>query len=313
MHRSENGRGKAMSEDSSLDFDSRLAVLEERTKPKTKTIFERIKDWSGILTFVIAVLYTYPLGVWDRFVVTAKEQHAKELGDLRSIILAVTAADAEFVRAYASVTDPSMQQVLTATGNARKAAVLVPGLELISSRYAELTPAELELLGYQINLIGDQGALASKMLSLSADKYVSAKNVLAAADVIRIEAQMYNAYGSLGPNIPKARQLLKDSIQLLLTADPLKSLSVAGAIALDWTNMEALSGSWACAQLLGNWVITQAQYSAPAYAQQLQTQLAQMATARKNYKAPWIPANDESCPSTVVPWTVSGWPWTPTK
>ena len=61
-----------ISNNSGLAFDERLAVLEERTKPKPRTIYDRIKDWAGVLTFVIAVLYTYPLGVWD--IVTSAKQ-----------------------------------------------------------------------------------------------------------------------------------------------------------------------------------------------------------------------------------------------
>lgn len=91
-----------MSESANSDFDSRLAVLEERTKPKEKTILDRIKDWSGVLTFVVAVLYTYPLGVWDRFVVTAEQQKIKEIGELRATIVRVTELDSETFRVIAS-------------------------------------------------------------------------------------------------------------------------------------------------------------------------------------------------------------------
>jgi hypothetical protein len=296
------------------DFNTRLALLEDRTKPKPRTVFDRVKDWSSILTFVVALLYTYPLGVWDRFVVTAKEQRAKELNDLRSVILSVTAADADAVRAAAGTSDPSIQQQMIQVANGRKAALLVPGLSLIEKRYEELTGAELLLLGFYVNQIGDQGDLASKMLAKSAEKMIVAKNTLLAADVMRIKAQIYSPYGSLGPDIPKSRELLKEAIGLLITADPLKSLQYAGAVALDWTNLEAVSGNWACAELLANWVIAQTQYSNPAFAQQLQTQISQMAVGRKNYKAPWIPATQEtSCPAAIIPWTVSGWPWTSAK
>src|SRR5690349_16115183 len=125
------------------DLAARLAILEERTQPKPRTLFDKLKDWAGILTFVIAVLYTYPLGVWDRFVVTAKEQRTKELNEVRSTILAVTSADSEAIRAYAGISDPSMQQQLIQSANARKGALLVPGLSLIEKHYEQLTSSEL--------------------------------------------------------------------------------------------------------------------------------------------------------------------------
>jgi hypothetical protein len=135
-----------MQESPTLDYDARLAVLEERTRQKPKTVFERIKDWSGILTFVIAVLYTYPLGVWDRFVVTAKEQKAKEVADLRSIILQLTQADAENIRAVTSTSDLQAQTILSQIANARRGALLAPNIALIEKHYSELTGGELELL-----------------------------------------------------------------------------------------------------------------------------------------------------------------------
>ena len=36
-----------ISNNSGLAFDERLAVLEERTKPKPRTVYDRIKDWAG--------------------------------------------------------------------------------------------------------------------------------------------------------------------------------------------------------------------------------------------------------------------------
>jgi len=220
------------SDTSISNFDARIAVLEERTKPKARTIFDRIKDWSGILTFVIAVAYTYPLGVWDRFVVTGQQQVTKEVSDLRSIILALTQADAENLRAYAAISDPNIQIQLGQTANARKSALLAPNVPLIERHYEKLTGSELELLGYQVNQLGDQGLLASKMLEKSSKKMIDAKNVIGAADVVRIQAQMYSQFGSLGPDISKSREYYHEAIRLLLTADPLKAYYGATAVAM---------------------------------------------------------------------------------
>jgi hypothetical protein len=124
-----------MSESTNSDFDSRLAVLEERTKPKEKTILDRIKDWSGVLTFVVAVLYTYPLGVWDRFVVTAEQQKIKEIGELRATIVRVTELDSETFRVIASIADVQQQALMSQVQNARKSALLIPELPLVEKHY----------------------------------------------------------------------------------------------------------------------------------------------------------------------------------
>ena len=73
----------------------------------------------------------------------------------------------------------------------------MPGLTLFQKHYESLTGAELVMLGYYVNQLGDQGELASKMLTKSAEKMVASKNSLAAADALQIKAQIYAPFGSL--------------------------------------------------------------------------------------------------------------------
>lgn len=304
-----------ISNSSGLGFDERLAVLEERTKPKAKTIYDSIKDWAGVLTFVVAVLYTYPLGVWDRFVVTAKQQHQKEVQDLRSVVLKLSDADAELVRALSRTTDVSVQNVLSATANARKAAILTPSLTLIEKRYSELTGAELGLLGYQLNQLGDHGPLVDNIFDLSAKLMIDSKNNLGAADVYRVHAALYGPSGSLGTNIDKSRDLMQKSVGLLLPSEPSKSYAEALVIAMDWTNLEAVAGNLSCAEQLASWLVGQYAVANPTYAQTLQNQFAQLSAYRKSGKGPWPRPDQQSngCPKSILPWTIDGWPWSAVK
>jgi hypothetical protein len=303
-----------MSESAGLDFDSRLAVLEERTKPKAKTILDRIKDWSGVLTFVIAVLYTYPLGVWDRFVVTAEQQKTKEIGDLRATILKLTELDAETFRVIASIADVQQQGLISQVQNARKGELLIPELPLVEKHYSVLSGAELQLLGYQLNYLGDQGTLVQRILETALKKMVSAKNNLGAADIYRTQAQLYSSYGSMGLDPAKARDLFKKAITASMLAEPARSLGVAVATAMDWANFEALSGNWSCTEALGNWAISEVQVQNPPYATRLRDQLASMAVTRKAMEAnsqALVPSPPGSvCPKTILPWKPVGWPWT---
>src|ERR1700694_1044380 len=302
-----------MPETISPDFDRRLAVLEERTKPKEKTILERIKDWAGVLTFVVAVLYTYPLGVWDRFVVTAEQQRIKELDSLRGTILRVTELDSETFRLIASIADAQQQALLSQVQNARKGTMLIPELPLVEKHYSELSAAELQLLGYQLNYLGDQGELVLRILDLASQKMIKAKNNLGAADTYRTQAQLYSSYGSLGPNLAKSRDLFKKAFQVSLQVEPTRSLNIALGVAMDWANLEALSGNWHCTEALGNWVIAQYQIQNPPYAAKMQSQLAQMAVTRKAMEAnsKSMPQSQPGgvCPKNILPWNPVGWPW----
>jgi hypothetical protein len=302
-----------MSESTGSDFDSRLAALEERTRPKEKTILDRIKDWSGVLTFVIAVLYTYPLGVWDRFVVTAAQQKIKEIGELRATILRLTELDAETYRVIASIADVQQQALMSQVQNARKGAVLIPELPLVEKHYSVLSGAELQLLGYQLNYLGDQGTLVQQILETASEKMISAKNNLGAADIYRTQAQLYSNYGSMGLDPEKARDLFKKAITVAMRAEPARALNTALATAMDWANFEALSGNWSCTETLGNWAISEFRVQNPPYAAKLQAELASMAVTRKAMEAnspTWAPSQPGSvCPKNILPWKPVGWPW----
>ena len=261
------------------DITSRLAVLEERTKPKPRTIFDVIKDWSGILTFVIAVLYTYPLGVWDSLVVTAKEQRTKELSELRSVILAVTTADMEAVRAMQQ--SPILRcNLIDPCGQRSKRYALDARTDLFQKHYELLTGAELVMLGYYVNQRGDQGELASKMLTKSAEKMVASKNILAAADALRIKATFLRAV-RLACEFPKGTSAIAriNGSAACPSAEPQKSLQYAGAIAMDWTNIEAVAGDWACAEVLATW----------GYSPNISTATRHMQSSSKISSRRWLP------------------------
>ena len=59
----------------SVSFEERLALLEDRTKPKKKTALDHVKDWAGVATALIALLYTIPLGVWDYWIKTPENTY----------------------------------------------------------------------------------------------------------------------------------------------------------------------------------------------------------------------------------------------
>ncbi|MGY3428126.1 hypothetical protein ACVWZW_008630 [Bradyrhizobium sp. F1.13.4] len=235
---------------------------------------------------------------------------------MRSVVLRLTDADAELIRAVSRTTDPSVQAALGAMGNARKAAILAPNITLIEKRYQEITGAELALLGYQVNQLGDQGPLVAKMFEKAAAKMITSKNSYGAADVYRVHAGLYGPMGSLGPDIEKFRELMQKSVSVLPVTEPTKSYSEGISLAMDWANFEAIKGNLSCAELLANWLIGQYATSNPSYSQTLQAQFVQLSAYRKANKGPWVNSSDQqssTCPKSVLPWTIEGWPWQAAK
>jgi hypothetical protein len=111
-----NADGPELSDQS--DVDRRLAVLEERTKPKPKSFVKNITQWSGVATFLLASLYTFPLGVWDRFFVSQEEE-------VRSLIVKLTDADTELFKISQSLPASQMFNI-SASVQAKKTALLLP-------------------------------------------------------------------------------------------------------------------------------------------------------------------------------------------
>src|ERR1035437_124631 len=71
--------------------------------------------------------------------------------------------DAATFRVVASIADVQQQTLMSQVQNARKSALLIPELPLVEKHYFELSGAELELLGYQLNYLGDQGTLVQRV------------------------------------------------------------------------------------------------------------------------------------------------------
>jgi hypothetical protein len=309
-----------MSDDVYLHFDRRLAVLEERTRPKKRTIFDGVKDWAGILTFVIAVLYTYPLGMWDRFVVTGEQQRTKEIGELRDTVARLAELDAEATRTLSAISNVQQQSMYSQIWGVRKATLLASNFSKISKHFSALSAQELQLLGYELNLLGGQGELVGKILDRSIALLIADHNNIAAADAYRTQAALYSGFGSLGPDALNYRTRVTKAIELLLLADPMKAKFSAVLVAMDWSNFEAISGKWPCAEALGTWAIQQWQSYNAQYAMQLQAQVDQLRTQHLQQTAT-IPTSasqttrqeDSICPRDILLWDLVGWPWPVSK
>src|SRR3954469_20049152 len=120
-----------MSDESRPSVDERLAALDERTTPKPKTLTDRVEDWAGVGTLAIALLYTFPLGVWDRFFVTEHQQRQKETDELRSLIVKLAEKDADLARAYFSITNEQVRAFFSRAMASMKSAIISQGYKVM--------------------------------------------------------------------------------------------------------------------------------------------------------------------------------------
>src|SRR4051812_33359565 len=93
-------------------YDERLAVLEERTAAKPKSLLDKVKEWGGIISLVIAVGYTFPLGLWDRFRTSPLEAEQRKIASARSIVLQSAQLFSDFGRTVSAIQDPRLRTMV---------------------------------------------------------------------------------------------------------------------------------------------------------------------------------------------------------
>jgi len=303
------------------DLERRLGALEERTKQKPKTVLEHVQDWAGVISLLVALLYTFPLGLWDRFRVSPEEQRAQQLSNLRGIVQKLSELDANYGRTANAISDPTARNFYIGAMTAQKAALIAGNIDLITQRYIGLTPSEMELLGYQVAVMGN-GPLALAILSSAAT--ASANNGLLAADIYRMKGELYLPGSPLGPDIVSARSSYTDAIKMILPISPNNSKAEAVTIAQLWAAAEMQIGNATCGLLLGQWALAMWQSVDPKITWQsifgqmgtgnlvsdLGTSRTASADAATNSPIS-MTSTQGACPSDIVPWRVAQWPWQP--
>jgi hypothetical protein len=225
------------------DIDRRLSVLEERTKPKPKSFVEHITQWGGVATFLLAVAYTFPLGVWDRFFVSPVEKE-------RALITKLTDVDTEYFKTSQSLPMDQMLAV-TLSVRAKKTALLLADRALIIKWQGSLSGPETELLAYHAQSVGDV-ELAQVLYQTSLTKAKAEKNSFLTADIYRMRASLFAAQGTAATSAPKARKDFTEAVEGYVNLVQYYPASLA---IWDWANFEVSSGSKACAYFLAQWAI----------------------------------------------------------
>ncbi len=227
-------------------LDRRLSILEERTQPKPKPLVERITAWGGVATFILAVLYTFPLGVWDRFFVSP-------VTEVRSLIVELTDVDAETFRTSQRL---PMEQFLSVNMamRAKKTALLQAHRDLILSEQDVLSPAEVELLGYHAASVGDFD-LATKLYDSALSK-IGAEGPLSQPVLLALKADIYRLQAGLlvwqspSANLGKARERYLEALKIYRSLDPTQFTYPTAMVVWEWATFEHSMGSRACAHLL---------------------------------------------------------------
>jgi hypothetical protein len=229
---------------------TRLAVLEERTTPKPKTLLDKLKDWGGLITLVIAVFYTFPTTYVQQWIDPGK----KEQEELRGIIEQSTMVLAEGIKAVASTNDQIAKQQLNRYYHTRAYLIMAHHEEKLFQFADKLTPPELMVAGLNFNTV-DRSDLSHKLFDVALKKLEASidpktgrmQEMVTYFQIMRGKAQADFAPGAL-QNIKRGRAVFEKATGMSKTAQSVQEKLGLIDVLNTWAGMERLHGDWRCSQ-----------------------------------------------------------------
>lgn len=237
--------------DSSLvDFASsptvleRLAILEERTRPKPKSVLDRLKDWGGVASLVIAVAYSFPIGLWDRFIEPERKKAEHEVAGLRNTIEQSTIVMADGARALAGISDPFLYDVVGRSVNTRLYVLMAKHKEAFHRHKDAFTAPESLVIGYSF-LLTNQIEAALVFLRHAQDQ--AGGDLVTEVEAMRLRAKALFTQGPLQDRA-SARKIFAAAISRTEQQRSYQTISSYISLTAEWGFFELLDGDWACGQ-----------------------------------------------------------------
>lgn len=220
----------------------RVAALEERTAEKPKSIVDRIKDWGGVASLVIAVGYSFPLGIWEKFVEPENKRVAAELQNLRNVIEETTTIFSEGAKTLAAIQDPALYDLAGRAVNTRIFLLMNKHRPRFEQYKAELTAPELLVVGNNF-IMTNQPEVALPFFDAARDS--AGQDIQSRVEALRQQAKIRFGPGPLQDR-DKARKNFDAAISMMR---PIRTMKYAATSLLsEWALFELLDGDWACGQ-----------------------------------------------------------------
>jgi hypothetical protein len=225
-----------------LSLAERIAILEDRTALKKRTALDRLKDWGGLLSLVIAIGYSFPLGIWEDFIKTEQDRKAEELAVLRRAVDESTAMMADGARAMAGIPDPKSRDIVGRGLATRMYVLMMKHRAAFEGRRNEFVAPELMVLGY--NFLSTNQTDAA-LLFFEAAEERSTSDLITRIEAHRARAKVFFLNGPY-QNRALARKLFAEAMVLAQQEGTLAGLNSYLTVAADWGLHELLDGDWVC-------------------------------------------------------------------
>ncbi len=232
------------------DLVQRVAMLEERTKPKQKTLLDKLKDWGGVGTLLIALIYTFPSNLYQQ--TFQPEKKARE--DLRLIIEQSTMILADGLKAASSTSNPSSASQLNRYYTTRAYLVMARQQESLLKYKDQLTPTELMVVGMNFSIVNRPDlalifldASLSQIQRIKEIKGDAAEELVTQLQALRLKAQLMFLPSKL-QHLSTGRNAFKEAIAIAQTSKSVQEKLSLIDLHHSWAGLERLHGDWACSE-----------------------------------------------------------------
>lgn len=231
-----------MSDSSVRDVGERLATLEERTKPKKKTFMENLQAYGGLIALVITIGYSWPLGVWDRFIIDPQKEEQHKLSVIRESLTRAAELTVEAGRVQSSIANPELRDLAIRSISNQVLLLISNHNAAYEENKSQLFPEELLMIGLMYQ---NMFRIAD---SLKYFTYASAHQK--ASELVKLEASRQIAKSHFVPSpvqdVQKAREMFAELVEKTKGTNRIEVAAHSITIQSEWGYFEMTAGDWKC-------------------------------------------------------------------
>lgn len=226
------------------ELKTRIDKLEKAVDGAKKSKLDSLKEWGGVATLIVALLYTFPLGVWDRFILSADARRASEVSALKELVVELSDVTATSASNVSQISDAETRNVYIRAMGTKQVTLLSRNRERVRGYVNELEAEEIVILAYAFGQTS-QVKYADELYDIAAGKAKLQANPSLVSDVYRLKGALAFNEPS-GITISNVRENYALSVESLqsFNSDPFLHQS-ANSIA-EWALFEMISGDWLC-------------------------------------------------------------------
>lgn len=217
------------------------------TKSGSRALLDLLKEWGGLATLVIALLYTFPFSLVDRYFNAQRERELGEhnaVAEVRRAMSEMAALRAEKASRFVQSSDPRYQNEINSAYDIRIYNVIYTQKENFRAWSSKLRSSELYWIGSSLALIGEVGeAQYYYDLAISA---AEKENI--PGTILTVLREKGNSLFLDSPyqDVEKARSAYLEAIKVVAGQTSYNSRSFYVSLVSELVSGELLYGSYEC-------------------------------------------------------------------